>query len=316
MQGISYVGDGVRGAFEGINSYSNQYYANRHRKPFTFFIQSFGPFDDWRVRLFAKRAFDQVDFVPARGKNSARYCRAITKDPSKVYDFPDSAILLPTNFLWAESYLRQNNLIPKNYVIVSPSSVIYKTVRTSVGGSVGNKHIDSIVRVCELLIKRGEYIVFLPHMYSDNPNECDRHVAKLVAAQLPDSSYHVVEGEFDPMMAKGLISFAKYAIVSRYHALVAALSTGINVITLGWNIKYQDMMEYYGKKEFAIDVRLYEPAELATKVQQLLDDLTRQDIEASYRDFNNAHFRATERVGFAFNLLSQWLERALSDHSV
>jgi hypothetical protein len=76
------------------------------------------------------------------------------------------------------------------------------------------------------------------------------------------------------------------------------------------------MMEYYGKKEFAIDVRLYEPAELATKVQQLLDDLTRQDIEASYRDFNNAHFRATERVGFAFDLLSQWLERALSDHSV
>ncbi|MEM1953246.1 MAG: polysaccharide pyruvyl transferase family protein [Candidatus Caldarchaeum sp.] len=313
MQGISYVGDGARGPFEGINSYSNQYYANKYKKPFAFFIQSFGPFNDWKVRFFARKAFEQVDFVPARGKNSARYCREITKDPTKVYDFPDVAILLPTNVSWAELFLRQHNLSPKGYVIVSPSSVIFKAVSTSVGGSVGEKHIDSMIKVCKLLIKRSEFIVFLPHMYSNNSNECDRHVAKLIASHLPKSSYVIVEEDIDPMMAKGLISLAKYAIVSRYHALVAALSTGVDVITIGWNIKYQDMMEYYGKEKFAIDVRSHTPATLAAKVQELLDDPTFHDINARHESFEHFHSYATERVNLAFQLLSQWIQKVLSD---
>ena len=88
MRGISYVGDGTRRKFEGPLSYSDLYYAKKNRKPFTHFVQSFGPFDDWKVRYFARKDFAQVSFVPARGKESATYCRQIVADPEKVYDFP------------------------------------------------------------------------------------------------------------------------------------------------------------------------------------------------------------------------------------
>jgi hypothetical protein len=44
MRGISYVGDGTRGRFEGPLSYSDLYYAKKNKKPFTHFVQTFGPF--------------------------------------------------------------------------------------------------------------------------------------------------------------------------------------------------------------------------------------------------------------------------------
>lgn len=236
MSGISYVGDGVRGPFEGINGYSNFYYAKINKKPFARFIQSFGPFDDWKVKYFAKKEFAKLPFIPARGAHSAEYCRAIVKDLSKVHAFPDSAILLPADHSWTDGFLRDNKLSKKQYVVVSPSSVILHSVSKSVGGSVGEKHVESMVKICTGLIEQSERIVFLPHMYSKNTRECDREVARLVANRISKKSCIIVEDDIDPMMAKGLIASSKYAIVSRYHALVAALSTGVDVITVGWNI--------------------------------------------------------------------------------
>ncbi len=108
MMGIAYVGDGVRGAFEGINSYSSYYYAKQHGKRIARFIQSFGPFDDWRVRIFARSEFKRLPFIPARGRHSAAYCKEIVKDQSKVYDFPDCAVLLPRDDVWAQKFLDEN----------------------------------------------------------------------------------------------------------------------------------------------------------------------------------------------------------------
>lgn len=303
MSGIIYVGDGVRGSFEGIGSYSNFYYAQKHKKPFARFIQSFGPFDDWKVKYFAKKEFSKLPFVPTRGEHSAEYCRAIVNDSSKIHAFPDSAILLPTDQTWADAFLWKNDLQRKEYVIVSPSSVIHRSVSKSVGGSVGGKHVDSVVKVCVGLIERGERIVFLPHMYSKNPLECDREVARLIANRLPKGSYVIVEDDIDPMMAKGLIASSKFAIVSRYHALVAALSTGVDVVTIGWNIKYQDIMEYYCKGKYAVDMRRYEPDALAQRVLELTNEFSDNTIS-----FEQAQKDAEERVHIAFEMLFNWID--------
>ena len=314
MMGISYVGDGVRGAFEGLSSYSNLYYANKHKKPFTHFIQSFGPFDDWKVRLFAKRDFAQVDFVPARGKESARYCKAIVKNPEKVYDFPDIAILLrQADEQWTGDYLRKIKLVEKNYIILSPSSVIYN-MRASVGGSIGEDYVRSFYLIASKLLSDGETLLFLPHMYSDNKYECDREICHRVLNLLKNdvndvSRCKIIKDDLDVWQAKSLIAKSKRAIVSRYHALVAAVSTGVPVVTVGWNIKYYDLMQYYGVESMAVDTRKNNPQQLAEKVFAKLVEYESEN----YREMviQKQHENA-EKVEFAFDLLCEWLKEHVS----
>lgn len=309
MMGISYVGDRVRGHLEGPSSYSNLYYANKNKKPFAHFIQSFGPFDEPLVRFFARKDFEQVDFVPARGKKSARYCREIVSDPSKVYDFPDSAILLPSaNEDWINEYLKKLNLTEKNYVVLSPSAVIFN-MPTRVGGSVGKNHVLSFFKIAKALLQQGKSILFLPHMYSDNKTESDREICFNILELLKNENAdqnrtHVVCDDIDVYQAKGLISKSNMAIVSRYHALVAAISTAVPVITIGWNVKYFDLMSYYDIENMSIDTRNNFPDQISKKVMNLIEEYGSRDYSEQLRSRQQEN---EKKVLFAFDLLGKWI---------
>lgn len=116
MEGISYVGDGVRSFKSAMHEYSTCIFANKYNKPYCRFIQSFGPFDDKIVRYFAKKEFKQLPFVPARGMTTAENCRSILDDgdKNKVFDFPDVAIVLPVaSDEWLSKYLSEKKLSVK-----------------------------------------------------------------------------------------------------------------------------------------------------------------------------------------------------------
>jgi len=313
MMGVSYVGDGLRGIGHGPSSYSNLYYAEKHKRPFTYFIQSFGPFDDKIVRFFAKRDFEKAPFIPARGKVCAEYCRAIVSNPKKVLDFPDCAILLPpADDKWTLNYLTKLGLKEKKYIVLSPSSVIYN-FREKYGKSVGKNHVKTFLNIAESLLSKGETILFLPHMYSDNKKECDREVCRAVLSLLENvkntdlSRCKIIKDDIDVWQAKSLIAKAKAAIVSRYHALVAATSSGVLAIAIGWNIKYEDLLEYYGMPNMAFDARKYTPNRLSEEVLNKLDEYELKDYSTLLL---KKHDENVCKVEYAFDVLSNWLRNS------
>lgn len=317
MMGIAYVGDGVRGFLEGPNSYSNLYYAKKMKKPFAHFIQSFGPFDDWKVRLFAKKDLNYVDFVPARGKVSAKNCRDIVKNPSKVYDFPDIAILLsPAEDRWTTDYLAHLGLAPYEYTSLSPSAVIFN-MPSRAGGSIGKEHVRSFYLVARKMINEGEPVLFVPHMYSDNKTECDREICykvieMLYANGVNTSLCKIVTDDVDVRQAKALIAKAKKAIVSRYHALVAAISTSVPVVAIGWNVKYFDLMSYYGIESMALDTRKNRPEEISNQVFKILFEYE----TGKHRQLTlTKHSENVKRVYEAFDLLESWIRSKVKVNS-
>lgn len=319
MMGISYVGDNVANIYHGPSCYSNLYYAEKYKKPFCHFIQSFGPFDDWKVRFFAQRDFQKVPFIPARGEMSAKLCKAIVNDPQKVLDFPDCAILLPhADERWTADYLQKLELTEKNFVVLSPSSVIYN-MRENLRGSVGEDHVKTFLIIAKKLLENHETILFLPHMYSDNKRECDREICRKVLDLLKKDEgeasvrCRIVESDLDVWQAKALIAAAKYAIVSRYHALVAAISTGVPVISVGWNIKYYDLLKYYGMQRMALDARLHTAEEIAEEVYIRLNEYMNKDYTEMLL---KKHGENVARVESAFDLLCKWLQnnRYSSNH--
>jgi colanic acid/amylovoran biosynthesis protein len=309
MRGISYVGDGTRGRLEGLLSYSDLYYAKKNKKPFAHFVQSFGPFNDWKVRYFARKDFAYVPFIPARGKESAKYCQQIVRHPEKIYDFPDIAILLPiAEDAWTIDYLHHLGLQEEQYLILSPSSVIYH-LPPNVGGSTGEKHIESFYLIARDLLSYGESILFLGHMYSDDQNQCDREVSRKVIQCLKKKGHDIskckiVEEDINPWQAKALIAKSKLTVASRYHAIVAAVSTSTPAIAIGWNVKYHDILDYYRIPSMAIDVRDKSPKEIARFVLNKFKEYKDQDYRTILRE---KHQENVKKVESAFNLLTAWI---------
>ena len=310
MRGISYIGDGTRGRFEGLFSYSDLYYAKRNKRPFAHFVQSFGPFNDWKVRYFARKDFAHVDFIPARGKESAKHCQEIVACPDKVYNFPDIAILLPfAEDTWTLEYLHHLGIREGQYTILSPSSVIYH-LPPNVGGSTGEKHIESFYLIARDLLSRGENILFLAHMYSDDKRRCDREISRKVIQCLKKDGHDIsrckiVEEDLNPWQAKSLIAKSKLIVASRYHAIVAAVSTSTPVIALGWNVKYRDILDYYGIPSMAIDVREKSPEEIRNLVFDKFKEYQEKDYKGLLKE---RHGENIEKVGPAFNLLTEWIK--------
>lgn len=309
MRGISYVGDGTRGKLEGPWSYSDLYYAKKNKKPFTHFVQSFGPFYDRKVRYFARKDFACAPFIPARGKESAKYCREIVVHPEKVYDFPDIAILLPlAEDLWTLDYLHHQGLQERQYIILSPSSVIYH-LPCKGGDGIGEEHVRSFYLIACDLLSLGENILFLAHTYSDDKGECDREVSRKVIQQLEKSGQDlsrckIVEEDLNPWQAKALIAKSKLTVASRYHAVVAAVSTSTPAIAIGWNIKYHDILDYYGVPSMAVDVRDQSPEEIARFVL----DKFREYQDHDYKDLlSEKHEENVRKVESAFDLLTDWI---------
>ena len=76
----------------------------------------------------------------------------------------------------------------------------------------------------------------------------DGDLAKSVAEKL-DGNIKMFS-EPDPKKLKTYISESKFLIGSRFHSLVAALSSGVPVIAIGWAHKYKQLLSDYGQERF------------------------------------------------------------------
>ena len=305
MEGISYVGDGTWSWTEALANYTAFRDCRRKHKPYCRFIQSFGPFDDWRVRFLARRELRTLPFIPARGRQTADCCRRLLPD-REVFDTPDVAILLPwADDAWGRDQLARWDLRPGEYTVLSPSSVM-SHIPGSVPGSVGARHVESFVRIARALLDRGRRLLFVPHMYAERLRQCDREVCREVIASLPKPAA-LVEDDIGPGQAKWLIGHARQAVVSRYHAMVAAVSTATAVVPVGWNVKYEDLMDYYGLGGVTIDARQFEPEALAREAVARLGLYDEPRIQ----QMRDAQKNCAARVDEVFERLWEWIDRAV-----
>ena len=270
LNGIAFIGDGTRSWISSLTERTCSIYARKHQKPFFRFVQSYGPFTDWRVRRLAKLEFSRLPCVMARGETSAAHCREITG--TSVYAYPDIAVTLPcADSNWLNRYLKGLGLVSGKYIVLSPSAVIAR-MPSSKTSATGEGHVALFAGIAKHFLSRGRDILFVPHATFPEPFQCDRAVSKRCLQLLikDDRSAaarcRIVEDELDAMQLKSLISSARLAVVSRYHALVAALSTGVPAVTIGWNDKYLDIMAYYHCQDHVVDARRGSPGSVLNAV--------------------------------------------------
>ena len=159
------------------------------------------------------------------------------------------------------------------------------------------------------LVTGGDLVVLFPNAtrgrFDAGPRNNDLHVISQVLDALhADVRAGVVSVEADLYAADifHVLQTLDLAVVSRFHAMVGALSLGKPTVVVGWSHKYLEVMEEFGLGRHVLD----EASATLPRVMASVDEL-RSDLPA-YRDriekqLEGVRRRAMEQIDFVADKL-------------
>jgi polysaccharide pyruvyl transferase WcaK-like protein len=157
-------------------------------------------------------------------------------------------------------------LAPKSYIALNLSPLIIR--REPAPGMVPENFRRLVARI---LTDAGMSIALLPHvvMPSDNDEDALTELRNSMPAE-SRSRMRVVDGKLNAARLKYIISQARALVCCRTHASIAAYSTGVPCLTVGYSIKSAGIAEDLGLGGFVVRVeRLTVPSVLETEYRKL-----------------------------------------------
>jgi polysaccharide pyruvyl transferase WcaK-like protein len=104
-----------------------------------------------------------------------------------------------------------------------------------------------------------------------------------------------VDFDVDTSGIKRLVAHCDVAMVSRFHAMVGALTLAVPVFVLGWSHKYLEVMDQFGQADLVFDSSRHDSAEVLAAVRALRD---RRDAAAAQIASHIDEVRASSAAQF------------------
>lgn len=209
--------------------------------------QALGPFKSGLNRKVAKWFLPKLDKVFARGKETRA---ALDKNGlTNVESASDVAFLYHPDQQGrkdADSILKSNGLKKRQYIVVAPSSVLYKKSQ--------KKDIDYVAAMAAyvdwLIEEHSQPVVLIPHSLREDESQLhnnDVPVCKEIFSQVKLKEKCVLLDQKHYINTiKPLIADSKLVITGRFHGMIGALSAGRSVVVTGWSHKYQEVLDSLG----------------------------------------------------------------------
>ncbi len=196
-------------------------------KPVIMLPQMMGPFENEKVKRETRNFLPCIDHVYVRDQSSLYALREIIDDPAKVSLAPDITIFSSGEMV--EPRPPFACLIPNERMFDQGAK------------KWGTRYLPLLTQAGERLLGLDRDIVLLSHA----PGGGDLAIVQQLAERLDSPRVEVV-ANVTPKRAKGIISKADLVVGSRFHALVAALSSGVPAIAIGWAHKYSHLLLDFG----------------------------------------------------------------------
>lgn len=234
-------------------------YYRRRNKPVILLPQMLGPFEKpGYARAFAQLV-EQTTLVYARERISLQQAqKALKNGGDRIKMAPDITIFTQPD----PQAAAQAQALPKPDVCLVPNV----RVLDKAGEEWKSSYVPRLAAVGQKLRQRGLDVRLVVHEATRGDLQLAKDLLKQIG--LSDQSLHLDD---DPLRLKALLSQARFVVVSRFHSAVAALSTGVPAITLGWAHKYDMLLEDFGVPDLAHHAGDGE-AKLMGLVDGLLDD--------------------------------------------
>jgi polysaccharide pyruvyl transferase WcaK-like protein len=207
------------------------------------FTQSLGPFGSRYNRTIAKLLLPHLELIIARGRHSVENLK-ILGVTENVMSLPDIAVTLES--MQSESTDSILNKYKNKEIIgVSPNEVCYRLDDKKLYLPSLNKLLEHILK-----IKPNATVLLIPHTIAEKNlgDKDDFWLCEQIAEHLkePDRVEIINTLELMPEETKFVISNCSFFIGSRFHSLIAATSTDVPTLAIGWHWKYEEMMEWLG----------------------------------------------------------------------
>ncbi|MBO4904700.1 MAG: polysaccharide pyruvyl transferase family protein [Lachnospiraceae bacterium] len=245
--------------------------AKKFNVPVFLLPQSFGPFDyDTDKIRICKRIKDLLpypDCIYAREKHG--YELLSNEYGMKNVILSPDIVLQNKGVDYSHIYKdfgkkeKAFQLEPGNKVAIIPNHNMYR---------IGKK--DSILSCYKLVINelwsKGYCVYLISH------TRMDEEICDDIAAALEGKTLYRISSELKVWEFESLITNFDFVICSRYHGIVHSIKNGVPVISLGWAVKYDELMSLFDQQQYNLDVRNDEDMSRVTEVLK--------DMEINYRD--------------------------------
>lgn len=202
---------------------------------------SFGPMRyplNSKAAHFASRWL--FDVILCREEQSRKALAEDAKVKREIHLSPDVANLM--------RYQRHETDMPR--IGISTSHQIIKQWDSS------ESYIDCIVKLCQHIDREYHFpIVLIPNEYNPEHSGNDWDVSNEIKGVLKTRGTDVEVLDVFQMNSteiKNVIASCEVVVASRYHSCVAALSSGVPTLVIGWHYKYDELLEWYGQGEWII----------------------------------------------------------------
>ncbi|MEJ2619461.1 MAG: polysaccharide pyruvyl transferase family protein [Candidatus Thiodiazotropha sp.] len=240
--------------------------------------QALGPFDNRFNRMLAVPTLKRCQQIFARGQGTHQNLKSIGLHNLFPTPVSDVAFLHQAKYSLTDENLDKVSQLSeklrnetKRVIGICPSSVLAAKLHD------GNSHyIESLIELCNNLISQGFTILLFP-----NATRADQEVKlrnndlpviklihdRLIADNLQSQSViYSVSFDINTNGIKQLMQSCKIVLVSRFHAMIAALSSQQPVIVIGWSHKYQEVMETFELGESVYDFSQIEMDKLISAI--------------------------------------------------
>ncbi len=226
--------------------------------------QAMGPFPVGSNRLAAEPVLGRCAAVFARGERSFRFVRELLGPRPAVRRADDMAFLLESRDALARH--EAPGLAPLLRRIAerrgSARSVVGLCPSSLLGARPKGGYVELVGAMVSELVAAGDLVVLFPNATrgtaSAGPRNNDLHVIERVLEGLAPgvrSAVVAVEEDVHAFEILQVIQAVDLAVVSRFHAMVGALSLGKPTVVVGWSHKYLEVMEEFGLSEHVFDAR-------------------------------------------------------------
>lgn len=143
-----------------------------------------------------------------------------------------------------------NNIFDEKKIGISTSHQIIRQWKGEVG------YVELIVNLCRHISQTyGISIILIPNEIHPLLDMNDITVSREIQEKLEKEDIHVDIADSAHMSSKELkniIASCEVIIASRYHSCVAALSSGVPTLVIGWHYKYEELLRWYGQDKWGL----------------------------------------------------------------
>lgn len=216
-------------------------------KPIIKVSQSMGPFETRIVRAVSKYMLNKMDIIIARGEISYHYVKSLLPK-KRIYNLPDIAFCLRPRKLNIAAYGSKYRIsLESGYIAIGPSTVVEELMGEE-------KYVGLFKALLERAYELSQLpIVLVPHSRRHSKHigvdsvRDDLTICKKIASCLSNKvPVLIMKTNEKSDEIKGIIGKAEIAVGSRYHFLIAAISSGVPSLSVAWSHKYQEAFHEVG----------------------------------------------------------------------